>query len=219
MYHTGICARAQLAESEGIHGLDEKRHAAIPPPASARRTSLNALVVSQFISDPDLGVPDHQAPRVRLDRPACRGHPVRLGRPVCRGHPVRLDRQVRLARPVHPVRPGPRVQGRQGQVPQARGDDVRRWTVRMQLTPWSEASLGPASRVAPDEEGRTTLEAPIEPVLREPPVEIPLPPSNQPVAVDHYDLMIQLMCWRASPARPSPMISLSSGQRTHLPSS
>lgn len=112
-------------------------------------------VVPQRITDPDLGGSDHLDHLDRLDppaRPAQLDRPgprVHLDRPVCLGHPVRPDPPARLA---PQVRPGLRVQGRLGQGPQARGDDAQRWTVRIRLTPLSEASLGPASRVAPEEE-------------------------------------------------------------------
>jgi len=91
----------------------------------------SAVTVSQLINDPDLGVPDHLARRGREV-------PAQRARPVCQVHPahqVRLDPRALLDRPVRPDRQGPRVPGRQGQVPQARGDDVQRLTVRIRLPP------------------------------------------------------------------------------------
>jgi hypothetical protein len=85
----------------------------------------SALAVSQFINDPDLGVPDHLARRGR-EVPAQRARPVHqahLAHRVCLGRQVRLGLQVRPARRGHAGQP---ARGRQDRVPRARDGGAQR---------------------------------------------------------------------------------------------
>ncbi len=193
--------------------------AAIERPVPSRRTGLNAFVVSQFINDPDRGVPD---PRARLGPPGPaqldrQGHRALLDRPACQDHPVRLGPLVRPARPAHQGRQGPRVQGRPGQVPQAHGDDVQRLTVRIRLIPLSEASLGPTCWIVLEESRRTTWYAQIEFVLRNTPVGDDLSALTWPVPVDYHHPVLQLRGWRASPAGQAPGVASCFGKRIDAP--